>query len=171
MQNETPYQSGSQSPRGETQADKEWADFQRDLDTLGRQLAALQVHTAALGSHVVAGLETGFQEVKARAVSFRRATEQQLDQARQAAWQQAGAAEGAFSDARARSAEAARDAARQMWERSEPLRQGAKDVSEGLVRAWSELSASFGKAAGRLRTEEGNTPQSSTTSDDRRGTT
>jgi hypothetical protein len=60
-----------------------------------------------------------------------------------------------------------------MWERSEPLRQGAKDVGEGLVRAWSELSASFGKAANRLRTDErpSDTTAQSTTSDDRRGTT
>jgi hypothetical protein len=60
-----------------------------------------------------------------------------------------------------------------MWERSEPLRKGAKDVGEGLVRAWSELSASFGKAAGRLRTEETADSRAapSTTSDDRRETT
>jgi hypothetical protein len=46
-------------------------------------------------------------------------------------------------------------------------------VGEGLVRAWSELSASFGKAANRLRTDErpSDTPAQSTTSDDRRGTT
>ena len=37
-----------------------------------------------------------------------------------------------------------------MWEQSEPLRQGAKDVGEGVVRAWSEIRASLGKAAGRL---------------------
>ena len=42
-----------------------------------------------------------------------------------------------------------------MWERAEPLRQGAKDVGEGLGRAWVELSASFGKAAGRLQTDTG----------------
>jgi predicted nucleic acid-binding Zn-ribbon protein len=173
MQDENPSQPGSQSTRGEIQADKEWSDFQRDLDTLGHQLAALQVHTAALGSHVVAALEARFQDMKTHATSFRQATEQQLEQARQAAWQQASETEGAFSEARARSSEAARDAARQMWERSEPLRKGAKDVGEGLVRAWSELSASFGKAAGRLRTEETADSRAapSTTSDDRRETT
>jgi hypothetical protein len=172
MQNETPP-FGSQSTRSETQADKEWSDLQRDLDTLGRQLAELQLHTASLGSHVVAALEARFQEVRTRAMSFRQATEQQIEQARRAAWQQASETESAFSDARARSAEAARDAARQMWERSEPLRQGAKDVGEGLVRAWSELSASFGKAAGRLRSEEttANGPAPSTGNDDRRETT
>jgi chromosome segregation ATPase len=173
MQNEQPSQFGSQSTRGETQADKEWSEFERDLDTLGRQLAALQVHTAALGSHVVASLEQRFQDVKNRAVSLKQTTEQQLDQARQTARQQASEAEGAFSEARVRSTEAARDAARQAWERSEPLRQGARDVGDGLVRAWSELRASFGKAAGRLHTEgeSGNSPAPSTTSEDRREST
>lgn len=173
MQDENPSPTRSQSTQGETQADEEWSDFQRDLDTLGRQLSELQMHTATLGSHVVSALETRFQEVKAQAARFRHATEQQLDDARRAAWQQARETEGAFNEARVRSSEAARDAARQMWERSEPLRQGAKDVGEGLVRAWSELSASFGKAANRLRTDDtpGNSPAPSTTSDDRRGTT
>jgi len=173
MQDENPSPTGSQSTQGEAQAGKEWSDFQRDLDTLGRQLAELQMHTATLGSHAVSALETRFHEVKAQAARFRHATEQQLDDARRAAWQQARETEGAFNEARVRSAEAARDAARQIWERSEPLRQGAKDVGEGLVRAWSELSASFGKAANRLRTDDtaGNSPALTTTSDDRRGTT
>ena len=64
-------------------------------------------------------------------------------------------ADSAFSDARTRSTEAAK----QMWEKSEPLRQGAKDVGEGLARAWTELRASFGKAAGRLQTESSVSPQ------------
>ncbi len=172
MQDENPSETGSQSTQRKTQADKEWSDFQRDLDTLGRQLAELQMHTATLGNHVVSALEARFEEVKVQAARFRQATEQQLDDARRAAWQQARETEGAFNEARVRSAEAARDAARQMWERSEPLRQGARDVGEGLVRAWSELSASFGKAANRLRTDEqpDNTPAPSTNSDDRRGT-
>jgi hypothetical protein len=166
MQNEQPSQFGDQSAKNETQADKEWSEFERDLDLLGRQLAELQTHTAALGGHLVSSLETRFQEVKNRAESFRKAREFELEQVRQTAWRQA---ESAFSEARARSTEAAR----QMWERSEPLRQGAKDVGEGLVRAWAELRASFGKAAGRLHTES----QSSTTngpvpatSEDRRET-
>ena len=50
MQNEHPSQFGSQPTKSETPADKEWSELERDLDTLGRQLAALQVHTAALGS-------------------------------------------------------------------------------------------------------------------------
>jgi hypothetical protein len=64
------------------------------------------------------------------------------------------------------------EAARQAWERSEPLRQGAKDVGEGLARAWTELRASFGKAAGRLHTEDStsNGPVPAST-EDRRETT
>lgn len=146
MQNERPEQFGDQTTRTESQADKEWSDFQRDLDLLGRQLSELQTHTAALGTHLVSSLEARFQDVKSRAESFRQARERELEQVRQTTWRQA---EGTFNEARARSAEAAR----QVWERSEPLRQGAKDVGEGLVRAWSELRASFGKAAGRLHTE------------------
>jgi hypothetical protein len=145
MENEQPP-FGSQPTQKETQADKEWSELQRDLDQLGRQLAELQTHTAALGSHFVSSLEARFEEVKAKAESFRKAREVELEQVRQNAWRQA---ESALSEARTRSAEAAR----QMWERSEPLRQGAKDVGEGLARAWGELRASLGKAAGRLHTE------------------
>jgi hypothetical protein len=166
MQDEQPP-FGDQATRNETQADQEWSEFQRDLDLLGRQLAELQTHTAALGSNFVASLEARFQQVKSRAESFRRAREAELEQVRHNAWRQA---EGAFSEARTRSAEAAR----QVWERSQPLREGAKDVGQGLLRAWGELRASFGKAAGRIHTESG----SSTTNgpvpaktDDRRETT
>lgn len=170
MENEHPSPFGNQSTRSETQADKEWSEFERDLDTLGRQLAALQVHTAALGIHLVSSLEARFEEVKNRAQSFRQARELELEQVRQAAWQQAREAEGAFSEARMRSTEAAR----QVWEKSEPLRQGAKDVGEGLARAWTELRASFGKAAGRLHTESQTSATNGpvpATSEDRRETT
>jgi hypothetical protein len=146
MENEQPSQFESQARHNETQADKEWSAFERDLELLGRQLAALQVHTAALGNHLVESLEARFQDVKNRAESFRTAKEAELEQVRQNTWRQA---ESAFSEARTKSAEAAR----QMWERAEPLRQGAKDVGEGLARAWGELRASFGKAANRLHTE------------------
>jgi hypothetical protein len=163
MENEHPSQFGSRQTKTETQADKEWTEFERDLDTLGRQLASLQAHTAALGSQLVSSLEARYQEVKDRAQSFRRAREQELEQMRLNAQQQA---ESTFSDARQRSTEAAR----QMWERSEPLRQGAKDVGEGLARAWTELRASFGKAAGRLQTDPSNGPAPAA-SEDRRETT
>lgn len=169
MENEQPSQFGNQSTSNETQADKEWSAFERDLDNLGRHLAALQVHTAALGSHLVSSLEAGFEDVKNRAASFRQARELELDQVRQAAWQQAREAESTFAEARARSTEAAR----QMWERAEPLRQGAKDVGEGLLRAWGEVRASFGKAAGRLHTESDSSTTSGTVparTEDRRET-
>ncbi len=167
MENEHPSQFGNQPTPGETKADREWSEFERDLDILGRQLAALQAHTAALGSQLVSSLEARFQEVRNRAQSFRQARELELEQARQAAWQQAKEAEGAFSDARTRSTEAAR----QVWERSEPLRQGAKDVGEGLARAWVELRASFGKAAGRLHTESPANGPAPATSEEHRETT
>jgi predicted nucleic acid-binding Zn-ribbon protein len=164
MQNEHNSDFGNQSTPGETQADKEWSEFERDLDTLGRQLAALQAHTAALGSQLVSSLEARFDEVKTRAQRFRQARETEFEQLRLNAQQQT---ESTFSEARMRSAEAAR----QVWERSEPLRQGAKDVGEGLARAWTELRASFGKAAGRLHTESSANGPSTTTSDERRETT
>jgi hypothetical protein len=154
---------GNQSAKSGTQADKEWSEFERDLDALGRQLAALQVHTASLGTHLLSSLEARFNEVKARALSFKQAREAEVEQLRLTAQQQA---ESTFSDARARSTVAAR----QMWEKSEPLRQGAKDVGEGLARAWTELRASFGKAAGRLQTESQASPQNGpvpATSEDR----
>jgi DNA polymerase III gamma/tau subunit len=144
MENEHPSGFGTQSTKSE--ADKEWSEFERDLDSLGRQLAELQTHTATLGSHLVRSLEASFEEVKNRAERFRKEREIELDQVRQRAQYEA---ESAFADMRQRSSEAAR----QVWERSEPLRKGAKDVGEGLARAWVELRASFGKAAGRLQTE------------------
>ena len=134
MENEHPSEFGTQSTTSENKAEKEWSEFERDLDRLGRQLAELQMHTAALGTHFVSSL-------------------------RQRAAREA---ESAFADMRQRSSEAARQA----WERSEPLRQGAKDVGEGLVRAWGEIWASFGKAAGRLHTEtRANGPTPVTTQD------
>jgi hypothetical protein len=159
MQNEhnTQFDSQPQPASTETQADKEWSELQRDLDMLGRQLAELATHSAALGEHFLSNLQAHFQEVKTHAFTYKQATEEQLDQVRQAAWQQAQETEGAFNEARTRTTEAARDAARQMWERSEPFRQGAKDVGEGLVRAWGELRTSIGKAAGRLNTEPSST--------------
>jgi hypothetical protein len=40
-----------------------------------------------------------------------------------------------------------------MWDRAEPLRQGAQEVGQGFVRAWSEIAASFGKAAEKVQSE------------------
>jgi hypothetical protein len=162
MENEHRSEFGTQSTKSETKADKEWSEFERDLDTLGRQLAELQAHTAALGTQLVRSLEAGFEEVKHRAERFRKERELEIEEMRRRATYET---ENTFADMRQRSTEAAR----QMWERAEPLRQGAKDVGEGLGRAWVELRASFGKAAGRLQTEtstNGPTPAPAT-SDER----
>ncbi|HXG79443.1 MAG TPA: hypothetical protein VNJ31_08920 [Methyloceanibacter sp.] len=146
MEHEQFPRPGTQNA-GNAQADKEWAQLEQDLDQLGRQLVELQTHAATLGGHFVSALLARFDEVKARAMTARHEHERQIAELSGAARKQA---ENAFSEARARSAEAAR----QMWERAEPLRQGAKDVGEGLLRAWGELRASFGKAAGRLHSEQ-----------------
>ena len=146
MQDNNPSEFGNQTPTTSSQpnqSDKEWADLQRDLDVLGRQLAELTTHTAQLGETFLANLQAHFRDVQDRAATYRRTTEQQFDELRQTATNQA---DTTFSDMRARSSEAAK----QVWERSEPLRQGARDVGEGVVRAWSEIRASLGKAAGRL---------------------
>jgi hypothetical protein len=146
MENEHRSEFGTQWTKSETKADKEWSEFERDLESLGRQLAELQIHTAALGTQLVRSLEAGFEEVKHRAERFRKEREVEIEEMRRRATSEA---ENSFADMRQRSTEAAR----QMWERAEPLRQGAKDVGEGLGRAWVELRASFGKAAGRLQTD------------------
>ena len=142
------------TPKNDDQANKEWADLQRDLDTLGEQLGSLRNHTAALGDTVVANLEAGYQDVKTRALNFRHATEAQLEANRQAALRQASQTQSTLTEAGMKSAEMAKDTARQAWERAEPLRQGAQEVGKGFIRAWSELSASFGKAAEKIQTEK-----------------
>jgi hypothetical protein len=150
MQNEqTPYGTTTQSPtaKSEAEARQAWEAFQRDLDVLGRQLAELGTHGAALGEHVLSSLQAHFQEVKDRATSYKAATEQEIETARRTAQAEA---ESTIADVKARSTEAAK----QMWEKAQPLREGAKDVGEGLFRAWTELRASFGKAAQRLQEEK-----------------
>jgi hypothetical protein len=164
MQDNNPSQFGSQSTPNSSQAnqgDKDWADLQRDLDVLGRQLAELTTHTAQLGETFLASLQARFRDVQDRAATYRRTTEQQFERMRETATSQA---DTTFSDMRARSSEAAK----QVWERSEPLRQGARDVGEGVVRAWSEIRASLGKAAGRLNEQTAANGPATTQSDDRR---
>ena len=46
-----------------------------------------------------------------------------------------------------------KDKARELWTRSEPLRQGAQVVGHGIQRAWSETAASFGKVAEKVQAE------------------
>lgn len=134
-------------------AEKEWADLQRDLDTLGEQLKSLREHTAALGETVVKDMETRFQEVRAHALGFRSATEEQFESLRKLAVEQAAHTQSTLTETGMRSAEMAKDTARQMWERAEPLRQGAQEVGQGFIRAWSEIAASFGKAAEKVQSE------------------
>jgi len=143
----------SSTPSGRTEdggVEAAWSDLQRDLDTLGRQLNELRNHSATLGEHLVNSVQASFDQVKGRTMQWQDLTLKQLDELRSSALRQAGDAQNAYGDVRAKSQEAAR----QVWERSEPLRQGAKDVGEGLIRAWSEVRASLGKAAGRLQTED-----------------
>ena len=71
-----------------TPADKEWADLQRDLETLGEQLGSLSDHTATLGKTVVANLDAQYKDVKKRATTYRRVKEAELNAAHQAALQQ-----------------------------------------------------------------------------------
>jgi hypothetical protein len=153
-----PYDpSNSQSSRPENaRVEAAWSDLQRDLDTLGRQLNELRNHSATLGDQLINQVQASFDQVKGQTMQWQDLTLKQLDELRSSALRQAGEAQNAYGDVRMRSQEAAR----QVWERSEPLRQGAKDVGEGLIRAWSEVRASLGKAAGRLQ-EEANKASSS----------
>lgn len=137
-----------------TPADKEWADLQRDLQTLGEQLSALSDHSATLGKTVVANLDAQYKDVKKRAATYRRVKEAQLNAAHETAMQQATETQNTLTDAGVKSAAMAKDTAKQVWERSEPLRQGAQEVGHGLVRAWSEIATSFGKAAEKIQTDK-----------------
>ena len=137
-----------------------WSDLQRDLGTLGRQLNELRNHSATLGEDLVNSVQASFDQVKGRTQQWQDLTLKQLDEFRNTAFRQAGDVQNAYGDVRVKSQEAAR----QVWERSEPIRQGAKDVGEGLVRAWTEVRASLGKAASRLQ-EDAN--KASTTSSDK----
>jgi hypothetical protein len=125
-----------------------WVEFNRDLETLGRQLSQLRLHTASLGDHLVASLEAQYQQVQRRAQVWKEATERHIGEVLESTQREA---HGAYGDIRDRS----KATALHVWERSEPLRQGARDVGEGLVRAWAELRASMGKAANRLSSAKG----------------
>jgi hypothetical protein len=153
--------SNTPSSRAEDERVKAaWSDLQRDLDALGRQLNELRNHSSTLGEHLVNSVQASFDQVRGRTMQWQDLTLKQLDELRNAAFRQAGDAQNAYGDVRAKSQEAAR----QVWERSEPLRQGAKDVGEGLIRAWTEVRASLGKAASRLQEDA---DKASTTSSDK----
>lgn len=145
------------NPKNE-QAEKEWDDLQRELDTLGDQLRSLRDHSTAVGDTLVSELEARFQDVRNRALSFHNATESQVDELRKAAVAQAVQTQNTLTETGVKSAEMAKDTARQMWERSEPFRLGAQEVGQGLVRAWSEIAASFGKAAEKVQAERSKSP-------------
>jgi len=151
MQNEHRFQSsgdaGGEAARERPEEEK-WAEFARDLEKLGHELSELSSHTTVLGDHLIHRLNAQYQTVRNRADVWKQTTDQQIDELRKLACQQE--AQGAFSDIRTRS----KATAFEMWERSQPLRQGAHDVGEGLVRAWAELRVSFGKAANRLSSSE-----------------
>jgi hypothetical protein len=144
-----PSNTQSSRPPENARVEAAWSDLQCDLDTLGRQLNELRNHSATLGDQLINQVQASFDQVKGRTMQWQDLTLKQLDELRSSALRQAGEAQNAYGDVRMRSQEAAR----QVWERSEPLRQGAKDVGEGLIRAWSEVRASLGKAAGRLQEE------------------
>jgi hypothetical protein len=127
----------------EPSSEDTWVEFNRDLETLGRQISQLRLHTATLGDHLVASLEAQHQEVRRRAHAWKEATERHIGEVRESTRREAYRT---YGDIRERS----KATALHVWERSEPLRQGARDVGEGLVRAWAELRASMGKAANRL---------------------
>ena len=144
--------SEQQSSEDDARLRQAWSDLARDVDQLGRQLGKLGTHTATLGAKVVDNLQARLAEVKTRAQTCQQLSEQRLKTLQRSAWLQTDEAQRLFGQARTRS----KDAANQAWERSEPLRLGARDVGEGLGRAWTELRASLGKAAGRLQSESGN---------------
>ena len=144
MQNEHHFQSSGDAEGKVTRQrleEEKWAEFVRDLEMLGHQLSELSSHRAVLGDHLIQRLDAQYQTVRNRADVWKQTTDQEINEIR---------AQGALSDIRARS----KATAFEMWERAQPLRQGARDVGEGLVRAWAELSASFGKAANRLSSSE-----------------
>jgi hypothetical protein len=134
-----------------------WSEFQRDLEAFGHQISELWSHRAVLGDHLIQNLEAQYQKVRIGADAWKKATEQEMSLASP----RGAEAQGTFSDMRARS----KATAFEMWERAEPLREGARDVGEGLVRAWGELRASFGKAANRLSSSEA--PDSPSSSEQR----
>lgn len=153
MQNEHHFQSSGDAEgklARQRPEEEKWAEFAHDLEMLGHQLSELSSHAAVLGDHIIQRLDAQYQTVRNRADVWKQTTDQQINELRKLACHQGRDAQGTFSDIRARS----KATAFAMWERSDPLRQGAQDVGEGLVRAWAELRASFGKAANRISSSD-----------------
>lgn len=134
-------------------ADKEWNDLQHDLETLGDQVKALRDHAGALGETVLGNMELRFQDVLSRANAYRNTTAAQIEELQKMALDQADQTQASLTESSKKSAAMAKDKARELWDRAEPLRQGAQEVGNGFLRAWSEIAASFGKAAEKVQTE------------------
>ena len=136
------------------QANKEWDDLQRELETLGDQVKSLRDHAGALGETVLGNMELRFQDVLSRAQAYRNTTAAQMEELQKLALAQADQAQVSLTEQGKKSAEMAKDKARELWTRAEPLRQGAQEVGHGFLRAWSEIAASFGKAAEKVQAEK-----------------
>ncbi|WP_156137472.1 hypothetical protein [Methyloceanibacter caenitepidi] len=134
-------------------AEKEWDDLQRDLETLGDQVKSLRDHAGALGETVLGNMELRFQDVLSRANAYRNTTAAQIEELQKMALDQADQTQATLTEQGKKSAAMAKDKARELWDRAEPLRQGAQEVGNGFLRAWSEIAASFGKAAEKVQTE------------------
>ena len=144
MQNEHQIQPSDKAKEVSPQRlEDKWSEFERELETLGHHLSELWSHKAVLGDDLVRTIQAQYTQTRIRANVSKHATEQQISEIRRDSPGTDWRVTGTFGDMRARS----KATAFEMWERSEPLREGARDVGEGLVRAWAELRASFGKAA------------------------
>ncbi|MEM8644293.1 MAG: hypothetical protein AAGF09_05355 [Pseudomonadota bacterium] len=146
------------------QANKEWEDLQHELETLGEQVKSLRDHAGALGETVLGNMELRFQDVLSRANAYRNTTASQMEELQKLAVDQAEQTQSSLSEQGKKSAEMAKDKALEMWTRSEPLRQGAQEVGQGFLRAWSEIAASFGKAAEKVQAEKAKDQASDQTS-------
>jgi len=137
------------------QANREWEDLQRELETLGEQVKSLRDHAGSLGETVLGNMELRFQDVLSRANAYRNTTAAQMEEMQKLALAQAEQTQNSLTEQGKKSAEMAKDKARELWTRAEPLRQGAQEVGHGFLRAWSEIAASFGKAAEKVKVKEG----------------
>ncbi|MEM7191697.1 MAG: hypothetical protein AAF405_02310, partial [Pseudomonadota bacterium] len=117
------------------QADKDWDDLRQELDTLGEQVRSLRDHAGTLGETVLGTMELRFQDVLSRAHAYRNSTISQINDLQKQALAQAGETQDSLKTTGKKSAEIAQDKARQLWEQSEPLRQGAQEVGQGFLRA------------------------------------
>ena len=136
------------------QADKEWEDLQRELDTLGEQVKSLRTHAGVLGETVLGNMDLRFQDVLSRAHAYRNTTTAQMEDLQKLALDQASQTQSTLTETGKKSAEMAKDKARELWERAEPLRDGAQELGQGFLRAWSEIAASFGKAAEKVQSDK-----------------